>query len=278
MKRAGLVFAFWAALSLAAIAQVGGLSFPGPGPIVSSGGGPALSIDGSGATGAVNTAKTSVTATITTANANDIILACAINTGLTTTAPTITSVAGSGGTGTIGSFTLRSQVTGVVTTTRSGRLSYWWASASTALASKVITATASGANDTMSLIVIAVTGAGSQTTPFDSNISLPPTGGFGTGTAAIVQTTGISTTHANDMLVSCASIFGNASSSMPGPATGYTDTGTIANVGTANFSPADSEEQIVSATQSSVTVRWKTGGAFDGSSDWGSLADAVAGN
>lgn len=39
MKRLGLAFAFWAAFSFAAFAQIGGLSFPGPGPRVASGGG-----------------------------------------------------------------------------------------------------------------------------------------------------------------------------------------------------------------------------------------------
>lgn len=39
MKRLGLALALWASLSLAAVAQVGGLMFPGPGPGHSSGGG-----------------------------------------------------------------------------------------------------------------------------------------------------------------------------------------------------------------------------------------------
>lgn len=39
MKRVGLALAIWASLSLAAVAQVGGLSFPGPGPRVASVGG-----------------------------------------------------------------------------------------------------------------------------------------------------------------------------------------------------------------------------------------------
>lgn len=42
MKRLGLAFAFWAAFSFAAFAQVGGLSFPGPGPRVASGGSPSF--------------------------------------------------------------------------------------------------------------------------------------------------------------------------------------------------------------------------------------------
>lgn len=37
MKRLGLALAFWASLSCAAMAQVGGLSFPGPGPRVAAG-------------------------------------------------------------------------------------------------------------------------------------------------------------------------------------------------------------------------------------------------
>lgn len=37
MRRPGVALALWASLSLAAIAQVGGLSFPGPGPRVASG-------------------------------------------------------------------------------------------------------------------------------------------------------------------------------------------------------------------------------------------------
>lgn len=39
MKRIGLAFAIWAFASFSALAQVGGLSFPGPGPRVASGGG-----------------------------------------------------------------------------------------------------------------------------------------------------------------------------------------------------------------------------------------------
>lgn len=271
---AGLILALTLSASAGFFGQNEGFS----NPPVSGGGGTPLSLDGTGATGAANTAVTSVTATITTANPNDIIGACIINTGLTTSSPTVTSVAGSGGSGTIGSFTQRSTVSGTIYTTQSGRVSLWWASASTALTNKVITATVSANSDTLSIIAFAVTGAGSQSTPFDTNVALPASGSNTSGTSAIVQTTGVSTSHANDMLISCASIFGNASSSMPGPATGWTDMGTVANVGSAIYSPADSEEKIVAATQSSSTIGWKTGGAFDGSAYWMTLADAIQGN
>lgn len=234
-----------------------------------------LSIDGS-ATGAVNTAKTSCTVSLTTTSANDVIGIFVINTGLTTSAPTVTSVTASGGTGSgsVSTFTQRGTNTGAIFTTQSGRISFLYATASSALTGVTITANLSSASDTISVIAFAISGANTST-PFDPNLASAITAQNISGSGSKVQTTGLTTTNANDMIVSAAAIFQNVSSSMPAPGVGYTDIATVANVGTAIYSPADSEQQVVSVTQSSVAVQWGTGGAFDSAAWWMTIADAI---
>lgn len=71
MKRLVLVLVFSAALSLAAVAQIGGLSFPGPGPLVASGG-TTFAQDG-GSTSAITSTSNSTTLTTTQGNGTIVV-------------------------------------------------------------------------------------------------------------------------------------------------------------------------------------------------------------
>jgi hypothetical protein len=219
----------------------------------------ALTIDGSGAT-AIATAVTSVSAAITTTNANDIILAFvhagALGTG---GAATVTSVTAAGLT-----FTRRaSDYRG--STAPWNTVELWWAPATAALTAKSVTATLSRTIDDCSIQLVAVSGCGSMSNPFDVNGSLPAvTGNISTGSTA--QT--VSTSTAVTMLLA---FFGSFNGTNETLGSGWTTLLSTANGGGGNFSETFSQYRTFSSAQTSFA------GAFGAAnrSGFGVIYDAL---
>lgn len=226
----------------------------------------ALALDGS-STGACNTAKTSCTTTLTTASINDVIVIYVTAANTSTTIPTLNTPTATGLT-----FTLRSSTSGNVATNNGMILSSYYAIASSALSSVVITATTSASADTITLVAFGVSGANTST-PFDTNGSLPATAQNLTSTGTTAQITGVSTNSSNTMIIAGFTQQSNSFSSFPGPAAGYTAINYVNNSGTSAFNPMTSEYEVVSATQSSATVTWTN---FETSAvRWFMLTDAI---
>lgn len=197
----------------------------------------ALSVDASVQTS--NSAQSS-NQTISTSNANDIILIMAANGGNSGIAgdgssiATITDTAGL-------TYTKRS----LVTFESNGRaIEMWWAYAPSPLSSDVVTVTygsAVGSAWSPRWAIVAITGA-NTTTPFDVNGSLPAT--VTKSTAVTSASVTVSTTNPNTMLVGLYG--GDATYSVLTRPTGFTQ---IIASGTVT----DFANSIVSSAQSSVT-------------------------
>jgi len=140
------------------------------------------------------------------------------------------------------------------------RIESWYATSTSALTADLITVTLSGAAD-FDVIAMGVSGTDTAS-PFDPNLSSPPTG---TGTSATASTT-ITTTFPNDFLIG-AVVTQNHPSLTAGA--GFTLVTTHANA--ANTVGGGVEDQPVTSTQSGSTVSFTLGS----SQNWVILADAV---
>lgn len=197
----------------------------------------ALALDGTAH--ANSTTFTSVTATLTTANANDLIIAIVTSNPAT---GNVVSIASAHTTG----WTLRKKQA-----VAGGNIEEWVGKASSALTSEVITFTM-GASITFTTIdVFGVSGA-DTTIIWDSNGALPD---FGTNTLR-----SITTSNTNDFLIGAYRFGGTAT---PTQGAGWT------KISGANFQLV--EYQIVSATQSGLSVTIGTGNTDEA----GGIADAV---
>jgi hypothetical protein len=144
----------------------------------------------------------------------------------------------------------------------------WWAVASSPLSNDVISLGESGSSS-YNTVAIAFGISGANTlSPFDSNSGLPRTR---TGTSGTPTVTGVSTSNANDIIIGLVGYRNNATGETA--AAGYTliasqtyGTGSSQQWGAAEY-------KIVSSTQSSVSVSW---GVNLSSNDWAMIADAIA--
>lgn len=227
----------------------------------------ALALDGTPASTTATTGTTCA-ATLTTTGTNDVIF-YAIATGKTTSAPTVTGVAGASLTWTQLTTTADSDAGPTVV----GRLYIYTANASSALTAQTILGTVSGtlgANLHATCMVFAFSGTAQA---FDANASLPAnviggdfTGSTTTPTSGSLEgtpTNTFSTSNANDAIILCT---GTITSVVQTAGSGYT---LIATKSDATVS-LGCEYKIVSATQSAVTGVFGTNAA-----DWTLVGHAL---
>jgi hypothetical protein len=152
-----------------------------------------LSLDGTAANATFSGAS-SATVTLTTANANDVIVVLVAYE--QTVARTVSSVTATGLT-----FTKRTAVASHFTGAAFSGMDIWWAPSVGALTAKVITVTMSGAIDNATIQAFGVTGAFNINSPWDSNIALPAS--VTSNSSGNVAGPNFSTTQANTFVVGC---------------------------------------------------------------------------
>ncbi len=189
------------------------------------------------------------TASITTVNANDVIVVVITN--FSGGGQTITGVTDNGSAGL--TFTKRASGLGEFDT------ELWYAISPSALTAESIKVTLSSATY-LAFTVFGVSGA-NTVTPFDPNVSLPAVGAFGTSTANPSVTA--STTNANDFIIAIGTIYHNTV--VTSSWSGFTEIGSILTYGpvpaTTNGGQLDVGYEVVSSAQSSVTfnpVTWSS--------------------
>lgn len=191
------------------------------------------------------------TVTLTTTNGNDaIVVLIGFESYGTGVQRTVSSVTASGLT-----FTQRMQKL-----TASGDSVYfqsmecWWAPASAALSSKVITVTLSGSTDNTAVIAFGVNGAYDYTNPWDSNGGLPVANN---GNVAAVPT--FSTNQNSDFIFTVGGIARNV-----GYTSNWRTIGNAHSSGGAQWEFMDAFYERVSSAQSSVNSSITTaGGNYD---------------
>ncbi|HXW36993.1 MAG TPA: hypothetical protein VEJ36_03710 [Nitrososphaerales archaeon] len=192
---------------------------------------------------------TTLSATLTSCQANDLIVV--VITGSSTT-ETVSSVTATGLT-----FTARTSETG-----NGESVFEYYAYTTTALTSELVTVTMSAAHS-YDVEVFGVTGV-SSSSKYDPNASVP---GKATGTGGFFGTdpsvTGISTTNPTDLIVG---LEGDSSGTIQTAGTGFTLLASHTNTGQV----ISVEYEIVSSTQSGVTVSFGTA-----TTDWVMIADAI---
>src|SRR2546427_4700265 len=217
---------------------------------VQSVGGGSLALDGS----AFNIASaTSVSASLTTTNANDVIYVMVTTDVGTINTPTATGL----------TFSLRKSVAAA---NGYPAISTYYAIASSTLSAKSITATASS-NGWIIINAFGIAGA-YTTAPFDTNAAVPAsaTGAAGTATATI------STSNANDFVI------GTVGDNDPTDACSSATAGsgfTVIGDSHSAVREGASEYKIVSATQTGLSVSLTTHCSGDSASKWTMIADAV---
>jgi hypothetical protein len=226
-------------------------------------------VDGKAVNSTVAAGATSGTVTLTTTNANDIIvIAVALeNTTAQGSTNKVTSVAKTSGTGTVGSFTQRSASDGNSSNGNAFQgLEVWWAVATTALTSAVFTVHSNIATDDMVIVAFGVSGVGSTSAPWDPNASLT-VANINTSTVATTQTSkSTSTTNADDLIVwfSC-----DTNGVAPAAPTGFSAVESATNaLGTLEVS-LGVHTKSVSATQTSQTY------TSSSSASWVVVMDAL---
>lgn len=195
-----------------------------------------------------------IIAGLTTTSANDIVIVVVVLND--PTAPgTVSTVSATGGTGTVGTFTKRSSITGTNTLGSQMDLEVWWALATTTLTTKTITVNFSGTPDSSKAFSFAISGANTAA-PWDTNGSLPKT--VTQATSGTPTATGVSTSNANDILLGfCGLPTGSETAG-----SGYTLIISITGSGTTLSATGAGQYQIVSSTQSSISVAFGTGATF----------------
>jgi hypothetical protein len=234
----------------------------------------ALAIDGT----PVTATATATTGTLITLLTNDIVvLVVMYDTTTGEGAVSVSSIATSTTSGTIGTFVKRKAYTWTLNYQDSqlGHIEVWWAATSGATPWVGHTTTLySGSPDNTTQTLFAVNGVGSTSTPWDANISLPATNSNITSTASLPSVSGVSTTNAATMLLGFACSVDN-SIATTAQVVGTNFTTIIANVndtGGAEQAVAASEYAVLSSAQTSIT-----GGFGNTWPGWGMVIDALAG-
>jgi len=149
----------------------------------------------------------------------------------------------------------------------------YWASATGAATSMVITVTLTGATSDASIVAFGVSGANTAS-PWDSNVALPALAKSTSGTTA-PSVSGVSTSNAADMILGFSGIL-DSSTNVPPTETagsGFTLIATQNDGGGTGKSEAAAEYNVVSATQSSLTVAFGT--AVLSNNGWIMIGDAI---
>jgi hypothetical protein len=226
-----------------------------------------LAIDGS-AINASTTNAASISASLTTTQANDVIVVAFMGEMNTNAAcPTISQISSTHLPSTAWSKRSQIQMAGEGGTT-SGNIDVevWWAVASSALSSESITVTLTGTcNDDMALVIFGVSGANTSS-PWDSNSSLPAYNTNASSTSKNIASTTFSTSNANDILLSIQGVEVGAGATP----SGYTEVNTANNSGGTYGAIIYVAEDIVTATQSSVSQS-----TTESTDWWGVIADAI---
>lgn len=190
------------------------------------------------------TGGTTVSATLTTTSANDIICAL-VAIEKASTALWLTGVSG-------GSLTWNKRTQATLLPPLGGNplsTELWWAVAPTALSAVTITATANAAIDDAAILVFGVSGC-NTTNPWDANVSLAAR----QIATSPLSFSGISTTRANDFLIfGWGSNGGNAIGTVP---TGFTVIGNRNNGGGSLFASVGAAYQAVTSVQSNQAYAW----------------------
>lgn len=188
MKRLSLALALWASLSFAAVAQVGGLSFPGPGPGHSTGGGGSLTVVDTSSTTTRSSPNSTIKVCETTAcQAGDVIVIFA-------------AVNGSLGITSISSPSISWNQRANCSPTCSGESAEFVGRAVGAVSNETVTIVWNAAISYAQNCSIAIRGVNSGAFPamFDPNASLPSiTAGGATASTTNSVTAGVSSQRLN---------------------------------------------------------------------------------
>jgi hypothetical protein len=203
---------------------------------------PAPTVDGS--SHGVSTSPASCTATLTTTQADDIIVIMAYNEFQNSGAgAAVASVTGAGLT-----FAQRSHSN----SSAHGSMEWWWAHAPSPLTAQVFTVAWAAAYDDAIIFAYGINGCGNLAAPFDPNVSLPAIESFPGGGLSNPSLSGVSTTNADTLLLTAIGSV-NVSVSAPSGWTGGQQTGNGGGVeGCSMFSAYNG----VTAPQSGITVAW----------------------
>lgn len=220
----------------------------------------AQTLDGH-AVGSSKNTTTVASATLTTATSGDTVMACVLTVNDSATAPTVSSIAGTGTTG----WTKRAGGTFTDSNSHKFNLELWFGTASGTVGA-AITATLSGSGDNNTIVVWGVTGSG---TTFDANVSLPAPATNG-GTTALPTVT-YSTSNANDFIYGCLATT-QSSPTLGDNGAGYTMIDSIDGFGSPNFlaNALEAEYKVVTATQSSQALNFT-----NSKQNWLLVADAL---
>ncbi len=219
---------------------------------------PTAYIDG-GVTGSASNAST-ISATLTTPHANDIIIALIHAEYGGGGSLTVTGISGGGLT-----WAQRSRYT--FTDGWNNVMEVWWAAASAPLNTAPITVTTappSGQFDAATLTLIAVHGVASLSSPWDTNVSLPAKA---QASATGLTTVPISTTATNSVVIGFA---GDDSAVSGSPGAGFITLYNVFRAGPSLRSWSYSEYQIFKAAQTSY------GAGVNGNNRIGIIFDALA--
>lgn len=188
----------------------------------------------------------SVTASLTTAQANDVIVVCAFAERTDATSIHVSSVSATG-------LTFQRRGGGNQNVERSDGLEVWWALAPSALAAVAITVTWNVAADDNAFLAFGVHGCYTAN-PWDSNPSLPGIASRGnSGTLS----TNISTSGDDDFVFAIMGNVGNNSAEYDGVPTGFTLIGGTGTSGGALFAEIGGGYERLNCSQlSGATITW----------------------
>ncbi len=220
-----------------------------------------LTIAASGGTLTQDTNTTAVQAsgassaviTYSTTHANDIIV-CSLHS-LDTAVPVISGFAGASLTWTRVGSALTSPSLTIGNGVARQSIDIFWALATTAITSQVLTATFSAPYNAATINCQSWENANTSS-PLDPNASLPKTAANGTTTPTVSQATAVSTTNAATVFIA---IMGSQDANTPVAGTGYTlDIGNV-NGNSFTNEAFGVEHKVNSSAQSSVTVPFSSG-------------------
>lgn len=209
---------------------------------------------------------TTGSASLTTADTNDIIVVVITNEDAPNAAiRTVSSVTATGLT-----FAPRSTVVLGTPTYQEGEV--WWALAAAKLSAVAITVTLSGATDDAAIVAFGVNGANTAS-PWDTNSLLPATTTGAAGLAPYLN--GFSTSNPDDMIIG---VQGNGDSTAVGATTETQGTGmtlisNVNNAGGTNDEDAAAEYKLVTATQYEAGAIFGTATAAGDA--WMMIVDAI---
>lgn len=230
----------------------------------------ALAIDGT-AGGQFSTTNTG-TVTLTTTQANDVIVLMfyAQNTTHTNVLETVSSVTSAHLT-----WVKRKAYSWKLNTTNIyNDLEIWWANASAALTSEVITVTLTGPIDDAAYQAFGVSGCPTPSSPWDTNASLAGANNSwinNTGSATPLVVSAVSTTAASGLLVGCRATISSSTISNPAGTTAVRADQN--NGGGSGFAFMGSFYQALASPLSSASFSTTT----SATTTWGMIVDALSG-